>query len=1056
MRFFVDVMRARAFPRRATIAAATALGAIAAPLAGPARAVDVPTDFVVENVAPGATFNIPTGIAYMPGGRLLVAEKRGRVYFVTNGVKSASPLWSSENEILNETDRGLLDVAVHPDYVTNHYVYFLYTVDPDSNGVDNNDNGFGRLVRYQVSFSDSTQLISSSRTVLMGTNWRNGPLIDSPSHTIGSLRWGRDKSLLVSIGDGAYYNAMDDGGIDGTAFGAGKTDPAEDIGAFRAQWIDCLPGKILRINPITGRGYASNPFVDASLSSIRSRVYAYGVRNPFRFTVRPGTGSPDTAAGSPGSIYIGDVGWTDYEEMNVARTPGTNFGWPCYEGMLPNSDYQGASPAHHGCSSFQTPGNPSPPTLPLQAWNHDNAASSAPFQFTGNTSIGGVFYTGLLYPATWRNKYFFADYGRNWIKVATLDGNDQLQNIVDFGDEMDGPVDLIVDPGTGNIVYTSINTGEIRRIRYTGIAGVSAVAGATPTVGAPPLQVTFSSAGSGDSGGNPITYEWVFGDGQGSTLPNPTHTYVSEGIYDAILTVRNNIGGQASDTVGIVVTVSTAFPLTPVLDNFNRANGPLGANWTGTLTGLTITANQLDSNGAEAYPIWAPTVFGPDQEAYVTIAVSPASTNSQDLNLKIQGTTGLPDARVEVRYDMTASRVLVSTYHPVSGWNTWLTIAPVFFTSGDRLGARAYANGIVKVYKNATEIGTADITAWPYHASGGRIGLTIDFAPDGRWDDFGGGSFAAVSNTPPTAVISAPLNGAFYVAAETVTLNGMATDAQDQADDIQLRWFVNLHHNTHVHPSLEAFGPSALLSPLDHEDGTGVWYSVHLEATDTGGLADTTTVNIYPEVDLRPSDFINVPGNAGTVGPTTYSFWLHNDGRMPSRIARWRIVAGGTMLAEGDTMVAALDSVYVSRTLAPVLTPGSYTLRLVADTLAQVVELAEGNNTVTKSLTVVNGPGVTEVDTLPAQVAMSTARPNPASGPVSFGLALPLGATVRFTIHDLFGRIVWEAPVRGYDAGFWTLSWEGNGERGPVPAGMYFARVDVDGKVFTRRIARLR
>jgi hypothetical protein len=75
---------------------------------------------------------------------------------------------------------------------------------------------------------------------------------------------------------------------------------------------------------------------------------------------------------------------------------------------------------------------------------------------------------------------------------------------------------------------------------------------------------------------------------------------------------------------------------------------------------------------------------------------------------------------------------------------------------------------------------------------------------------------------------------------------------------------------------------------------------------------------------------------------------------------------------------------------------------------------------------------------------------------VSFGLALPVAATVRFTIHDLFGRIVWEAPVQGYGAGYWTLAWEGAGDRGPAPAGMYFARIDVNGQVFTRRIARLR
>src|SRR5205814_2863110 len=137
-----------------------------------------------------------------------------------------------------------------------------------------------------------------------------------------------------------------------------KTSTTEDIGAFRAQWIDCLPGKVLRINPATGRGYASNPYVSGSLSTVRSRIYAYGVRNPFRFTVRPGTGSTDTTTGNPGVLYLGDVGWSTWEEMNIARTAGVNFGWPCYEGFGPETEYQAANPAHNGCSSVGTSSNP--------------------------------------------------------------------------------------------------------------------------------------------------------------------------------------------------------------------------------------------------------------------------------------------------------------------------------------------------------------------------------------------------------------------------------------------------------------------------------------------------------------------------------------------------------------------------------------------------------------------------------------------------------------------------------------------------------------------------
>ena len=212
-----------------------ALGAapfLAVLFAVPVLAVPVvPSQFVVEDVAPGAAFNTPVNVAFFPGGRMLVAEKRGRVYTVVNGVKSANPLWQSENEILNNGDRGLLSVAVDPRYngTTNRWIYLLYTVDPDSNGTDTDDDAFGRLVRVQVSATDSTVADYTTRQVLFGTSWRQGPLSASTSHTIGSLRFARDGSLIVSVGDGAQFNSMDQGGQDPGAFGATKTDPYEDI-----------------------------------------------------------------------------------------------------------------------------------------------------------------------------------------------------------------------------------------------------------------------------------------------------------------------------------------------------------------------------------------------------------------------------------------------------------------------------------------------------------------------------------------------------------------------------------------------------------------------------------------------------------------------------------------------------------------------------------------------------------------------------------------------------------------------------------------------------------
>ena len=118
------------------------------------------------------------------------------------------------------------------------------------------------------------------------------------------------------------------------ALSEGIIRPKENVGAFRRRSIDSLSGKILRLDPTTGDGVPSNPYYDlASPRAPRSRVWTLGLRNPFRMTLLPGTGSHDPAAGNPGILYIGNVGFDTWEELEVASGPRLNFGWPIYEGL---------------------------------------------------------------------------------------------------------------------------------------------------------------------------------------------------------------------------------------------------------------------------------------------------------------------------------------------------------------------------------------------------------------------------------------------------------------------------------------------------------------------------------------------------------------------------------------------------------------------------------------------------------------------------------------------------------------------------------------------------
>ena len=133
---------------------------------------------------------------------------------------------------------------------------------------------------------------------------------------------------MVSIGDAASYIGTDVGtGNPDTyadqAIEDGIMKPWEDVGAYRAQLLNSYNGKILRIDPKTGRGIPGNPFYDPSKPDEPiSKVWALGFRNPFRMALRPGTGSHEVTDANPGTLLIGDVGLISWEEINVAEKPG--------------------------------------------------------------------------------------------------------------------------------------------------------------------------------------------------------------------------------------------------------------------------------------------------------------------------------------------------------------------------------------------------------------------------------------------------------------------------------------------------------------------------------------------------------------------------------------------------------------------------------------------------------------------------------------------------------------------------------------------------------------
>ncbi len=442
---------------------AIALAAAVAALAAGSRATAQPTPpaglFQTQTISPA--LDQPVAMAFAPDGRLFVAEQAGVVKVIHNNAV-VSTFIDLRNEVNGHWDRGMLGLAIDPNFAVNRRVYVLYAVDPVF-GEPDEDSAiatFSRLVRYEgTAASNGGVADMATRSILIGVQPSEGIPVCWRSHTGGALRFGPDGMLLSAHGDGAVYDGVDSGGQTPGCFQPGMFPSAQDIGAFRAQMINSMSGKILRVDPETGDGLPGNPFWQGSPTASRSRVWLSGLRNPFRFCVRPGTGS----AMHPGTIYVGDVGWDTFEEVTVAPNGGANLGWPCREGFSVSADYPEVLLTQWDCSSIGSQANPGPLVAPIAVYHHFNGMLSTPIGLTGFCVVGGLFHVGNNYPSPYRGAYFFADNRSNWVKVMRVNDANQLQAIYSFSGNASGPVDFAIDPLSGEVCVLSYNNGRVYR-----------------------------------------------------------------------------------------------------------------------------------------------------------------------------------------------------------------------------------------------------------------------------------------------------------------------------------------------------------------------------------------------------------------------------------------------------------------------------------------------------------------------------------------------------------------------------------------------------------------
>jgi glucose/arabinose dehydrogenase/PKD repeat protein len=548
------------------------------PLRAPtAAAVVAPQGFAEQIVYSGLTQ--PTDLEFSPDGRVFVAEKSGRIK-VFDDLSDTTPTLFADlsTNVHNSWDRGLLGLALPPNFPASPWVYVLYTYDAppgrtapvyndDCSVVSGAAHGGNCVVTGRLSKLAATGNVMTGSEQVLITDWCQ----QFPSHSIGDLEFGADGMLYATGGDGASFSAVDYGQLGspinpcGDPPGGSMAPPGAQGGALRAQDLrtsgdrTSLNGALLRLDPPTGAAAPGNPLSGSSDTNAR-RVVAYGLRNPYRFTMRPGTSE----------AWISETGWSTWEEVNRATstTSVTNFGWPCYEGTPRQAGYDAADLSI--CENLYAAGGV---TGPYVAWSHASKLVAGEACPTGSSSSTGIaFYPagGGPYPASYNGAAFFADYSRRciWAMLpSTPGGLPSSTNIRTFASSAASPVDLELGPG--NELYYVDLAGTVRRFRYyAGNQPPTAVIEANPTSGPTPLTVNFTASGSTDpdpADQDRLTYAWDFtNDGStDSTAVSPTHTYASEGSYTAQLTVRDTLG--ATHTATVTITPGNSAP-TAVID----------------------------------------------------------------------------------------------------------------------------------------------------------------------------------------------------------------------------------------------------------------------------------------------------------------------------------------------------------------------------------------------------------------------------------------------------------------------------------------------------------
>jgi glucose/arabinose dehydrogenase len=519
-----------------------------------------------------------------------VVEQGGRIRVIQNGQLSATDFLNLQSAISSGGERGLLGLAFAPDYPTSGRFFVNFT-NPDGDTV---------VARFRHSDGNPRVADPSSRFDLQ---WPSGNrYIAQPyaNHNGGNLQFGPEGLLYIGLGDG------------------GSGDDPEN----RAQTPSTLLGKMLRIDvnvsdndPLGYRVPPGNPFVGAA--GYLPEIWAVGLRNPWRYSF------DSFGAAATGALIIGDVGQSAIEEIDYepAARAGRNYGWRYREG------------AHDHVTSI------APLFLPLTdpIYEYDHTV--------GQTVVGGYVYRGAALPASYRARYFFADYvaGRVWSMALTIapSGEAAAADVHEHTAELGGAATLgnISSFGidaTGELYLVGYSKGEIRRVISEAPATHVAMALDLPGAGlaVQPFQIAGWALDTtpGVSGtGIDTVHVWAI-----PTDASAPAVFLGA-AYGAIRTDVAAIYGAQYQTSGYALTASglnagtyqiSAFAHSSVTSNFELsttrtvsvATGPAMSidfppNGTTaprfTVAGWAIDLDSTTGSGVDAVHVWAYPAVGP-------------------------------------------------------------------------------------------------------------------------------------------------------------------------------------------------------------------------------------------------------------------------------------------------------------------------------------------------------------------------------------------------------------------------------------------------------------